>query len=74
MKKGDIEQNVKDIFNRFLEASLYNVEESMAWCPFKRLIVQVQWNLEPKYYSDPENPKGNTQRIHLIAIKGDIDS
>ncbi|MBR4328867.1 MAG: hypothetical protein IKO19_09955 [Candidatus Riflebacteria bacterium] len=52
----------------------YNVEESMAWCPFKRLIVQVQWNMEPKYYSDPENPKGNTQRIHLIAIKGDIDS
>ena len=52
----------------------YPVEESMAWCPFKRLIVQVQWNLEPKYYSDPENPKGNTQRIHLIAIKGDIDS
>jgi len=29
MKKGDIEQNVKDIFNRFLEASLYNVEESI---------------------------------------------
>lgn len=52
----------------------YQVDESMAWCPFKRLIVQVQWNLEPKYYSDPENPKGNTQRIHLIAIKGDIDS
>lgn len=52
----------------------YPIEESMAWCPFKRLIVQVQWNLEPKFYSDPENPKGNTQRIHLIAIKGDIDS
>ena len=52
----------------------YHVEESMAWCPFKRLIVQVQWNLEPNFYSDPENPKGNTQRIHLIAIKGDIDS
>ena len=52
----------------------YQVEESMAWCPFKRLIVQVQWNLEPKFYSDPENPNGNTQRIHLIAIKGDIDS
>lgn len=52
----------------------YQVEESLSWCPFKRLIVQVQWNLEPKYYSDPENPKGNIQRIHLIAIKGDIDS
>ncbi|MBQ3644562.1 MAG: hypothetical protein II961_08200 [Candidatus Riflebacteria bacterium] len=52
----------------------YKVEENMSWCPFKRLIIQVQWNLEPNYYSDPENPKGNTQRIHLIAIKGDIDS
>ena len=52
----------------------YKVDENMAWCPFKRLIIQVQWNLEPKYYSDPENPKGNTQRIHLMAIKGDIDS
>ena len=52
----------------------YPVDETMAWCPFKRLIVQVQWCLEPKYYSDPENPKGNIQRIHLMAIKGDIDS
>ena len=52
----------------------YNVDENMAWCPFKRLIIQIQWCLEPKYYSDPENPKGNIQRIHLMAIKGDIDS
>lgn len=52
----------------------YETDESLAWCPFKRLIVQVQWNTEPSYYSDPENPKGNTQRVHLMAIKGDIDS
>lgn len=52
----------------------YETEEEFAWCPFKRLIIQVQWNLEPHYYSDPENPKGNTQRIHLMVIKGDIDS
>ena len=52
----------------------YKVDENMSWCPFTRLIIQVQWNLEQNYYSDPENPKGNTQRIHLIAIKGDIDS
>ena len=29
MKKGDLEQNVKDIFNRFLELCLYNIEESI---------------------------------------------
>ncbi len=52
----------------------YETDDSMAWCPFKKLIIQVQWCTEPKYYSDPENPKGNIQRIHLIAIKGDIDS
>lgn len=51
----------------------YETEESLAWCPFKKLIVQVQWNLEQQYYSDPESEKGNIQRIHLMAIKGDID-
>lgn len=51
----------------------YEVEDALAWCPFKRLIVQIQWNLEPKYFSEPENEKGNIQRIHLMAIKGDID-
>lgn len=52
----------------------YPTDNTLAYCPFKRLIVQVQWNLEPKYYSEPENTKGNVQRIHLMAIKGDIDS
>ena len=52
----------------------YETDDNMAWCPFKKLIIQVQWCTEPKYYSDPENPKGNIQRVHLIAIKGDIDS
>lgn len=52
----------------------YKTDEDLAYCPFKRLIVQVQWNLDSKYHSDPENTKGNIQRIHLMAIKGDIDS
>lgn len=51
----------------------YAVEDSIAWCPFKRLILQIQWNLEPSCYSEPENANGNIQRIHLMAIKGDID-
>ena len=29
LKRGDLEQNVKDTFNRFLEVSLYNIEESI---------------------------------------------
>ena len=52
----------------------YITDSSFAWCPFKRLIIQIQWNMDPKYYSDPESTKGNIQRIHLMAIKGDIDS
>ena len=50
----------------------YKVDEKFAWCPFKRLIVQIQWNIDPSYFSDPESTKGNVQRIHLMAIKGDI--
>lgn len=52
----------------------YQTDDAFAWCPFKRLIVQVQWNIEPHYYSEPENENGNIQRVHLMAIKGDIDS
>lgn len=52
----------------------YETSDEFGWCPFKRLIIQVQWNIEPHYYSEPENEKGNIQRIHLMAIKGDIDS
>lgn len=51
----------------------YETTKECSWCPFKRLIVQVQWNLEQAYYSNPESDKGNVQRIHLMAIKGDID-
>ena len=40
----------------------YETTKECSWCPFKRLIVQVQWNLEQAYYSNPESDKGNVQR------------
>ena len=51
----------------------YKIREDKAFCPFKKLIVQIQWNSNPKYYSEPENQNGNIQRIHLMAIKGNLD-
>jgi hypothetical protein len=39
----------------------------------KKLLVQVQWNLEQKYFKTPEESKGRVQRVHLMTIKGDID-
>lgn len=51
----------------------YETEAHLSWCPFKRLVCQVQWNLDPQYYSDPASTKGNIQRIHLMTIKADLD-
>ena len=45
MKKGDLEQNVKDIFNRFLEVCLYNIEESIK-IEAARSVMQIP-NVKP---------------------------
>lgn len=50
-----------------------NTEIQTEWCLFKKLIIQIQWNIDPDYYSEPENIKGEIQRIHLMAIKGNLD-
>jgi len=43
------------------------------YCAFKRLIIEVQWNMDRKYWSTPqEETHGNVQRIHLMTIKGDV--
>lgn len=51
----------------------YDVSDKFAWCTMKKLLVQVQWNLEPKYFKNPEASEGRVQRIHLMTIKADID-
>ena len=45
LKRGDLEQNVKDIFNRFLEVSLYNIEESIK-IEACRAVMQIP-NVKP---------------------------
>ena len=45
MQNGDLEKNTKDIFNRFLENSLYNMEESIK-IESCRAILQIP-NVKP---------------------------
>jgi len=45
LKRGNLEQNVKDIFNRFLEVSLYNIEESIK-IEACRAVMQIP-NVKP---------------------------
>ena len=45
LKRGDLEQNVKDTFNRFLEVSLYNIEESIK-IEACRAVMQIS-NVKP---------------------------
>lgn len=55
------------------EKTVYDVSEKFAWCSMKKLLVQVQWNLDQRYFNKPEEKDGRVQRIHLMTIKGDID-
>jgi hypothetical protein len=51
----------------------YDASARFEYCTMKKLLVQVQWNLEQKYFKTPEESKGRVQRVHLMTIKGDID-
>ena len=45
LKRGDLEQNVKDSFNHYLEVSLYNIEESIK-IEACRAVLQIP-NIKP---------------------------
>lgn len=51
----------------------YEASEKFAWCTMKKLLVQVQWNLDQRFFNNPETTEGRVQRIHLMTIKADID-
>lgn len=38
----------------------------------KRLLIEVQWNLDRPNFGKPDVTTGNVQRVHLITLKGDI--
>lgn len=51
----------------------YQAPDDQAHVPMKKLLVQVQWNLDQRYFATPETSEGQVQRVHLMTIKGDID-
>lgn len=51
----------------------YDAGEKFEYCTMKKLLVQVQWNLDQKYFKTPEETAGRVQRIHIMTLKGDID-
>lgn len=50
----------------------YDAPDEFAFCTLKKLVVEVQWNLEPALFAKPETTSPQTQRVHLMTIKGDI--
>lgn len=50
----------------------YTSDERYAYCTMKKLIIEVQWNLEKPLYSKPDTESKGTRRIHLMTLKGDI--
>jgi hypothetical protein len=51
----------------------YEASDKYGWCVMKKLLIQVQWNLDQKNFKNPEATDGRVQRIHLMTVKGDID-
>ncbi|MGM0598471.1 MAG: type IV pilus modification PilV family protein [Candidatus Rifleibacteriota bacterium] len=51
----------------------YDTSEQFAWCTMKKVLVQVQWNLDQKFFKTPGTDEGRVQRVHLMTLKGDID-
>ena len=51
----------------------YNTQEPFSHTSMKILVVQLQWNLDQKYFGSPEKQTGRMQKVHLITMKGDID-
>jgi len=48
-------------------------DEASAYCTMKRLIVELQWNLDKTLYDKPAVESTSVQRVHLMTIKGDIN-
>jgi hypothetical protein len=51
----------------------YSAGDKFAYCTMKKLLIQVQWNLDQKYFKTPGEEAGRVQRVHLMTIKGNID-
>ena len=51
----------------------YTNNDDFQYCGLKRLIIEVQWNIDKPNLKDPEKTGSGMRRIHLMTIKADID-
>lgn len=51
----------------------YTSDENFKYCGMKRLIIEVQWNIEKPFLKTPDQTGTGMRRIHLITLKADID-
>lgn len=51
----------------------YTDNEDLAYCAMKKLIIEIQWNLDKGLYKKPEVIDKQTQRIHLMTLKADLN-
>lgn len=51
----------------------YTDDENFKFCGLKRLIIEVQWNIEKSFLKTPDQTGTGMRRIHLITLKADID-
>jgi type II secretory pathway pseudopilin PulG len=51
----------------------YTKDEDFKYCGLKRLIIEIQWNIELPNLKNPEKTGTGMKRIHLMAIKADIN-
>lgn len=51
----------------------YTSNDDFQYCGMKRLIIEVQWNIDKPNLKDPEKTGSGMRRIHLMTLKADID-
>lgn len=51
----------------------YTKDDKFRYCGLKRLIIEIQWNVENAHMKDPEKTGPGLKRIHLMTIKADIN-
>jgi prepilin-type N-terminal cleavage/methylation domain-containing protein len=51
----------------------YTDDENVKYCGMKRLIIEIQWNMDLGHLDDPEHQSPGLKRIHLMTLKADIN-
>ena len=51
----------------------YTKDENFRYCGMKRLIIEIQWNIEGPHLKNPEKTGTGMKRIHIMTVKADIN-